>query len=66
VLQIAEHSSGFQDRPDLFVQVSLTLVFQVMNRKAGHDDIERLDERQRKIEIVVDDFRPRRRPEARG
>ena len=63
MLQVAEHASGLQDFPDLFIQLALALVNQMMDRKARHHRVEGAESRQRELQIMVNDFRARHRPE---
>ena len=64
VLQIAEDASRLQHRPDLFVELPLPLVREVMDGKARHDGVERAEIRQRPLEVVIGDLDSRRGGEA--
>jgi hypothetical protein len=56
VLEIAEHAAGFEERPDLRVQLPLPPVLQMVDGEAGDDRVERPERRQRPVEVVLDDL----------
>ena len=55
MLQIAEHTSRFQHPPNVFVQLPLTFMDQMVNGKARHDQIEAAKKWQRVFKGVVND-----------
>ena len=54
MLQIAEDAAGVQQAVNLRIKRALALVYEMMNREAGHDSIKLAQSRQRLIEIVRD------------
>ena len=53
MLQVTKDATRFEQPPDLFVELSFARMSQVVNRKAGYDEIEGANGRERQIEVVT-------------
>jgi len=52
MFQVAEHAIRFQDLKDFPVQREFSWIAQVMNGKAGNDNVERAERREWIVQIV--------------